>query len=188
MSAKKIKTIGWLFLLGGAMMGCVGTPGPKGWLPKPNQALYDAYGAWLVVEYASAEGNAITEGEFIAKDLQTVYILNDTGLAKIPRTKITHVTLAVYKEQGLIRAWAIVGTLSSASHGFYAAISFPIWLVTGISNAAAESRSGIVKSSYIDWAEFEKFARFPQGIPEGIDLDTLQPKKRGKKQGQTKQD
>jgi len=159
------------------MIGCVATPGPKGWLPDPKQALSDAYGAWLVVEYSSGEGTSIAEGEFIALDLHTIYILNETGMEKIPTAKTTQVTLAMYKESGMIRFWALLGTISTASHGYYAGISFPIWLIVGISNAAAESSSGIIESSFINWTEFAKYARFPQGIPDGIDLNTLQPKK-----------
>ncbi len=182
MFAKKIKKNGWLILFGGMMIGCVATPGPKGWLPNPKQALNDAYGAWLVVEYVSGEGNVIAEGEFIAKDLYTIYILNETGMEKIPTTKITQVKLAIYEEQGLIRIWAILGALSSASHGYYSAVSFPIWLAVGISNAAAASSSGIVKSSFINGTEFTKYARFPQGLPEGIDLSKLKPKNMEKRQ------
>lgn len=178
MSAKKIKNIVWLFLLGGIMTGCVASIGPHGWLPHPKDALCDTYGAWLAVEYTSVGGVSVAEGEFIALDSASVYILNESGMGIIPIIKIQKATLAAYRESGMIGIWALLGTISSASHGYFAGISLPIWLVAGISNASAESSSGIVKSSFINGAEFTKYARFPQGLPEGIDLDTLQPKKK----------
>ncbi len=177
MFAKKTKTIGWLILLGGMMIGCVATPGPKGWLPSPKQALKDTYGAWIMVEYDSAGVSTIAEGEFIAVDTTSIYILNETGMAIIPIIKTRQVTIATYEESGVIRSWALLGTLSTASHGYYAGISFPIWLLVGISNSAAESSSGIIKSIIGSWKEFAKYARFPQGMPEGIDIDTIRPKK-----------
>ena len=177
MFAKKIKIVGWLFLLGGMMIGCVATPGPKGWLPNPKQALKDTYGAWIIAEYDSAEVRSIAEGEFIAIDSKSIYILNETGMIIIPIIKTRQVTLATYKESGMVRTLALLGTLSTASHGYYAGISFPIWLLVGISNAAAESSSGIIKSTTGNWAEFSKYARFPQGMPKGIDIDTIRPKK-----------
>ncbi|UCE41430.1 MAG: hypothetical protein JSV17_00095 [Candidatus Aminicenantes bacterium] len=181
MFAKKTKTFGLIFLLGGIMIGCVATPGPKGWLPNPKQALKDTYGAWIIAEYDSAGVSSIVEGEFIAIDSVSVYILNETGIAIIPIVKTRQVTLATYKEGGMVRTLALLGTLSTASHGYYAGISLPIWLATGISNAAAESSSGIIKPLFINWKEFAKYARFPQGIPEGINFDTIRPKKTQKK-------
>jgi hypothetical protein len=76
----------------------------------------------------------------------------------------------------MIGGWTVVGILSSASHGYYGLISAPIWLLCGLLNTAAESKSGFLLFPGSSWREMAKFARFPQGIPKDLDLQTLKPK------------
>lgn len=90
--------------------------------------------------------------------------------------KVQHVTFTTYKETRIVGLWAFLGFLSTASHGYYAAASAPIWLFTGIYNASAESTSGVTDSDFVVWDEIRKYARFPQGIPQGVDLRRLKHK------------
>jgi hypothetical protein len=158
------------------MISCIATPGPKGWLPSPNEVLSDAFGAWMIVEYSSGSGDKTEEGEFIAVEKNKVYLLTRTGLEEIPIPELQHVTFATYKEERMVGVWALLGLLSTVSHGYYAAASAPIWLIGGILNASAESTSGVTKSDTIVWDEIRKYARFPQGIPLGVDLRQLKPR------------
>lgn len=181
MYANKVKIIVSLSLVGVLMMGCVSTPGPEGWLPTPKEALPDAFGAWMIVESVSEADKKISEGEFIAVQNKKVYLLTKNNLIVISTDKVRHVTLATYREKRIVGVWTFLGTLSTISHGFYSLISVPIWLSSGIWNAAAESSSGILKISALNWQEIQKYARFPQGIPQGIDLQLLKGKPLAKK-------
>jgi hypothetical protein len=49
-------------------------------------------------------------------------------------------------------------------------------VVAGIASASAESQSGFLRYPDTSWQEIAKFARFPQGIPKGLDLKKLEPK------------
>lgn len=176
MCVNRMVKIGGLCLIMVWMVSCIATPGPKGWLPTPKEALSDAYGAWMIVEYSSESGKKTAEGEFIAVEKNKVYLLAGISLEEIPTHEVQHVTFATYKEERIASVWAVLGLLSTASHGYFAAASAPIWLLTGIFNAAAESTSGVTKSDAIAWEEIRKYARFPQGIPQGMDLRQLKHK------------
>jgi hypothetical protein len=176
MYANRLVKIGGLCLIAAWISSCMATPGPKGWLPSPKEALSDTFGAWMIVEYSSEAGNKTAEGEFIALEKYQIYLLTGYGLETISTINVQHVTLAVYKEERIARTWTLLGFLSTASHGYYAAASAPLWLLIGIYNASAESTSGITDSDVVDWDEIQKYARFPQGIPQGVDLRQLKRK------------
>ena len=176
MCANRMVKIGGLCLMMALMVSCIATPGPKGWLPSPEEALSDAFGAWMIVEYSSESGEKTAEGEFIAVEKNKVYLLTGIGLEEIPTHEVQHVTFATYKEKRIVGVWAVLGFLSTASHGYYAGISAPIWLIAGIATASAESTSGVSKSDAIAWEEIRKYAHFPQGIPQGVDLRQLKHK------------
>jgi len=176
MYANRRSKIGGLCLMTALMAACMATPGPKGWLPSPKEALSDAFGAWMIVKYASNTGEKTAEGEFIAVEKNKVYLLTEMGPEEIPTPKVLHVIYATYKEKRISPAWTILGLLSTASHGAWAVISAPIWLITGIIHSSAESTSGITESDSIAWEEIRKYARFPQGIPQGMDLRLLKHK------------
>jgi hypothetical protein len=176
MCANRVVKIGGLCLIIAWMGSCAAAPGPEGWLPSPKEALSDAFGAWMIVEYSSESGIKTAEGEFIAVEKNTVYLLTGISLEEIPILKVQHVTFATYKETRIVGAWTFLGFLSTISHGYFAAASAPIWLFTGIYNASAESTGGITDSDFVVWDEIRKYARFPQGIPQGVDLRQLKRK------------
>lgn len=178
MYARKNKWIICIYLAVFLMAGCVSTPGPKGWLPTPKQALSDAFGAWMIVEHGTLGRTKIAEGEFIAVQKLRVYILPQYGedIESIPINTINKVTLAVYREHSYAGLWTLLGSLSTISHGYFLVASFPIWLLGGALNTAAESSSGIEELIVFNWQDLSKYARFPQGIPNGLDLEALKPK------------
>lgn len=158
------------------LASCAANPGPKGWLPSPKEALFDAYGAWMIVESSLKFDPHTIEGELIAIDQEKVFLLTEFGLKQILKHNVIHVTFAVYKEKRIVPYLAILGLLSTASHGYLAFISVPLWLITGISSSIAESTSGTARSEHVDWEEIRKYARFPQGLPPGLDLLKLKQK------------
>jgi hypothetical protein len=51
-----------------------------------------------------------------------------------------------------------------------------MWLIGGSLAVGGESRAPERKSPPLTWVELAPFARFPQGLPEGIALSGLQEK------------
>jgi len=160
---------------------CATVPAPKGWLPKPSEAQSWAFGGWMSIEYSSGRGEKTSQGELIAIQDENIYLLTAEELAVVPINNVHNSAIYVYKNSvDSVGIWALLGTLSTISHGFYALISAPIWIISGSLNASGESKSGCLKYPDKDWQEFRKFARFPQGIPQGLDLQALKPKPLGK--------
>jgi hypothetical protein len=154
---------------------CASTPGPPGYLQPAESAQREAYGAWIDVRLRGDRTEVA--GEFVAVGGDTVFVLTASGLRAIPRSSIEGARLGTYDSQWADLAyWVIGGTLMSASHGYYAAITAPLWIVIGSLTAGAVSRQPIEDVSGNNrsrWLEVSKFARFPQGMPRGIDRTTL---------------
>jgi len=71
-------------------------------------------------------------------------------------------------------AWTIpVFTLLPLSHGVFAAVTFPMnWIVIGSLTSAAK-RAATFTTENVSIDQLDRFARFPQGLPENIDPKTL---------------
>ncbi len=158
-------------------MGCVSTRGPSGYLQPAQVAQHEAYGAWIDVYFKN--DRAELAGEFIALEPDTVFVLTRGGLHAIPRATIEAARLGTYdSEWANLVYWVTGATLLTASHGWYAGITAPIWIITGVISTASVSRGPIEDVRGIDtrrWQEVSKFARFPQGMPRDIDRLTLPP-------------
>jgi len=165
--------------------GCATSYAPDNWLPNTDQIEREAYGGWLTLycnedSVATSEKEQIMMGEFIACDSTMVFLLSGEDLIIIYKENIVESILELDdKNTGEYAAWTALGTLSTISHGYYAGISFPLWLIVGISASSGESlRDRYVEELPADtyWEEVQKFARFPQGIPPNLDLNELKPK------------
>lgn len=177
MCANKLYIIGCICLLSVLMIGCATSIAPKGWLPDPSEAQSQAFGAWMTVEYGSEAGTKISDGELIAVQENNVYLLTKDGITFISTDKVQNAMFAIYKEEKIVGTWGFLGTLSTISHGMYLILSAPTWIITGIASAVGESKSGLLKYSDSSWEEIKKYARFPQGVPKGINLESLRSKK-----------
>jgi hypothetical protein len=154
---------------------CARTPGPPGYLEPAEVEQRDAYGTWIDVHYE--DNRTELSGEFIAVEPDTVFVLTRSGLRAIPRTMIKAARLGTYDSEWYKLAyWTTGGAFLTVSHGWYAAISAPVWIVTGIIAAASVSNGPIEEvngNNDFRWQEVSKFARFPQGMPPGIDRTVL---------------
>ncbi|MGD2135992.1 MAG: hypothetical protein PVF27_07530, partial [Gemmatimonadales bacterium] len=155
----------------------------------------DPYGAWIEVTYVAtpSTGRAQIAGEFIAVHRDTVFVLPMTNaLAEIPIEQIRRARLAHYASQWeLLALWTVGGAVSTVSHGLLLILSAPTWIVVGSIASAVHSHAPIERINAGDWPtwvlaarmapkwrEMRRFARFPQGLPEGVDRAGLQPKRR----------
>jgi len=152
--------------------GCASNPAPQGWLPKAVVAQRTTRGGWIVVERKKDAPGGRVAGELIAVEEDRIYVLDDSGLQTVERGSIEKMNLAGYATDGAaLGGWAALGTLSTLSHGKFLVLTAPLlWLAGGIASAADESRGGFAKPG-----DFQKYARFPQGLPPGLDADALGP-------------
>jgi hypothetical protein len=159
-----------------ACAGCVGNSAPKSWLPKPAEAQASAYGGWIELTYVqTAEQRA--DGELIAVSADSVWLLSENEALVIPTAAVKAGKLTAYAAQkGGLVGWTLLGALATISNGAYLLLTAPMWIIGGSLAVGSESRAPQRKISPLAWAELAPFARFPQGLPEGIDVTTLEAK------------
>ena len=160
--------------------GCA-TLAPSGWLPTPQDAQTSAYGGWIHVVYRGPAGERIADGELIAVNPDTVHVLGASGLVSVPVSAVTGSVLETYDpKMGAIAGAVLLGTLSTASNGFGLIITAPIWLLVGAgasASALTEARVREPLASAGGWLMYRPYARFPAGLPPGIDRSALRPRR-----------
>lgn len=164
-----------------ALSGCASVQAPDGYLPDASGTQWDVYGGWITVDYGEKDSINTVEGEFIGFQDSVVYILTESDLFTIRYEKVRSASLDVNTRQtGLFAGWTLLGTLSTASHGWYFILSAPLWLLTGIPSTVSASYDGRYADDHPGiawWQSVTKFSRFPQGIPKGVDLNRLKLKR-----------
>lgn len=160
-----------------ACAACASNSAPKDWLPRPVEAQTDAYGGWIELDYQDSGVKRGMDGELIAVSADSVWVLNRKQSRVIPTSAVTAGKLTFYAaETGPLTLWSTLGTLSTISNGALLLFTAPMWLIGGSLATGAESHAAQRQGAPLTWAELAPFARFPQGMPDGIGLTTLQPK------------
>jgi hypothetical protein len=178
MPAEKSALIGLCILAAGVLVGCASNRAPKGWLPDAEHAQVQSFGAWIQIECQIDSSEMEAEGEFIAAAEDTVFILTPDSLLAVAINQIMRARLYTYDaKQGELALGTIVGSLSTASHGWILIVSFPLWIVTGSISTVAQSWLPVEKLPPKSWHELRKFARFPQGLPNHLDRRRLKAKR-----------
>jgi hypothetical protein len=170
------------------LAACVSNPAPNGWLPPAGVATRDAYGGWIVADTAKDDrrgrdaggspARVPVAGELIAVDPDTVFVMSGEWLVGLPKGQVRRATLFAYDPQwGQLAAWGVVGTLSTISNGLGLILTAPLWIIT--STSAASSRSRAPRVELADrgdrWEKLRLYARFPQGMPPGLDRRSVRP-------------
>jgi hypothetical protein len=157
-----------------ALAGCVSNPDPRNRTLEAVERL--GYGGWIVM---TTRNKMWVQGELISVDDGYIRVLGQTSdpqfagrgwtLLKVANNNIERAQLYKYHSEGGFGSWGLVGSLSTASHGFLLILTLPLWLLaTGIVSGA-ETRHVIVSYPEAPLPELAAWARFPQGIPPGID-------------------
>ena len=155
--------------------GCFRTSAPKGWLPTAVDAQRDAYGGWIQVDFNMGVRRNTVHGELIAATSDSVHVLTSDSLVAVPTGSVVAGTLTAYDAQhGTLRLWTVLGAVSTLSHGFVLVLSAPVWAIAGSLATASASKTPRVEST--DPLLLRMYARFPQGLPPGLDVRTLQQK------------
>lgn len=168
---------GWSLGIAMVCAACASNTAPRDWLPTPTQAQTAAYGGWIELTYDQPEERR-TDGELIAVSAESVWVLSGSQGLVIPTATVKTGKLTAYAAQkGGLTTWATLGTLATISNGGFLIFTAPMWIIGGSLAVGGESRAPERKNPPLTWVELAPFARFPQGIPQGIEVTALQPKK-----------
>jgi hypothetical protein len=152
--------------------GCTLNAAPPKWLPTASETA--VYGGWIRLEVQSEGGGAPVEGELLALNADSVWVLTAVETRAVPRARVRKGSLTAYDpEAGHLATWTLLGTLGTASHGVISAITAPLWVLTGSLATASQARSARLERPPRDWADLARYARFPQGPPPGLDLRAI---------------
>ena len=155
--------------------GCFHTSAPKGWLPTAAEAQREAFGGWIKVDYTTGVAKRTVEGELIAATSDSMHVLTSDSIVALPTGALISGTLTAFDVQlRTLKVWTLVGAVAAVSHGFVLILSAPAWVIAGTTATAAASKAPRVEST--DPAVLRMYARFPQGIPPGLDPRSLRQK------------
>lgn len=182
-------------LLAGLMLlsGCASTGAPPDWLPKPEDAARDPYGAWVEIRVRGTGEARRLRGELLAVDGDSLWILEAerAGMVWTWREEplaVGWVSADCVKvswfdpdQSGLV-TWGLLGSLSTGTHGVGLLISLPVWVFGSAAAVSQHVRTAIVEvcpdrlrthgwrgtSERVDppATQLRPYARFPAGMPE----------------------
>ncbi len=166
--------------------GCATTYAPSDWLPNTDEIQKESFGGWMTLivrpDSLIAQDTYLQyDGEFISSDENNVYLLADS-LFIIPKENISTGILEIDEKNSVeYGLWTFGGFIATISNGVYLIFTAPFWLITGIPATIGESNRDRYEydeenTDSLYWENIQKFARFPQGLPDNVELKNLKPK------------
>jgi hypothetical protein len=148
---------------------------PSGQVPLPRAAGQDVYGGWALVRLM--EPDLLLEGELLAAVRDTVWVLRDDGVHIVHRAEVRRAEVVGFdsRPHDVGRGTAL-GILATVTHGVFLVATAPLWITTGVLGSIHQESISRVRAEADDLAVLAKFARFPQGPPPGLDLQSLRPR------------
>jgi len=161
-----------LFVFALLITDCARLGVPEKWLPSPGQSRSSVYGAWVDIKFPTST----EQGELLAVTEDTLYYADDQFHA-VPIKKIFAARLVRYDPHiDDIYGLTLLAVLTTWTHSGYLVFTMPLWIVTA--NLAANDRVNDPQLEYpenhIAW--FTPYARFPQGLPPGLDRSQIRMK------------
>ncbi|MCA9601974.1 MAG: hypothetical protein R3A78_13355 [Polyangiales bacterium] len=156
------------------LAGCRSNPTPDSmrWTHEEMQTV--PYGNFLFVEFRN---RATAGGELIAIGDDSIWVrgvnaqTKEQNLFRIRIAEVLTARLARYTAHDeILYVWGFVGTLSSLTHGYFLVLSAPVWAGTTVGIAEIRNRAAIADYPDLPLEAFRPYARFPQGIPEGVSV------------------
>jgi len=164
--------IGFLVLI---ILGITGCSSPK-FLPSADTIDINHYGSHISVNYIT--GDKIN-GELIAINTEEMVVLtgsdekNNKRCVSFPLTEIKSFRLAYASPKHY--GWTIpTFTLFTIAHGWFLVLTAPINLITTIAVTTSGENAFVYSNKNMTYDKMKMFARFPQGLPPGIDLANIQ--------------
>lgn len=183
-----LRRINSILLLTGFILflaGCSSSRIPVGYRYTPRQLKKDFTGNWTDVRLNSKDitgSELVLSGELIAIQSDTIYILSEHGLEGIQISDMKETVLYLYMDQagkyalitGLLYLPDILAAMINSEAGFLV-LGIP-WILTGTieTMAAGSNNQNLLIYPYKNQlTDLKKFARFPMGMPPGIDKSKL---------------
>jgi len=161
--------------LGLALVACAGNTAPAGFLVPPRLAQTEAYGGWVEL---LVTGGARVDGELIAVTADSVWVLG-TASVVVPVANVRQGKLTTTNaEVGNVAGATGLGVVSTISNGILLVFTMPLWIIVGTAAGSSQSYAPERRVPPLHWAELNGFARFPQGLPDGVSLASLRAKPR----------
>lgn len=158
--------------------GCASHQAPDHFLPTVREAQREVFGGWIELSVRDQGGLQRLAGELIAVSLDSLWVLDGSGGTAVGTDAVEEGKLVAYNsEWGRVAGGAALGTLSTISNGVFLIFTAPMWIVGGSIAASSQSRLPIQKLPDTGWFALIPFARFPQGMPPGVELRSLRPKR-----------
>lgn len=178
---RRIKAILLLAGLIFFLSGCSTLRIPSNYRYAAQQVKKEITGSWIHIKLnLRADTTQETElsGELIAIQSDTIYVITSLGLKGVKVSKIDEADLYMFMNQpgmygaitGLLYLPDIIAALVIGTPAFLI-LGIP-WIATAGIMTIAEGSNNTNVLNYPDFCSLEelrKFARFPQGIPQGID-------------------
>lgn len=164
-----------ILIICAVVASCRSVKTPAGTVPRRGSLDKDAFGAWMIL----TKGGKQIAGEFIASSNDSIYILPDNGLQAHAIAGLDTIRIVMYKtDAGAYAVWTSIASVATVLNGLFAVITLPATLVTGITTSVVEgNRINYLDKGKADWSEMRKYARFPQGLPPGLDRKSLRSRK-----------
>lgn len=153
---------------------------------------HSVLGRRVEVEISGATAEQRPKGELIAVGPEQLYVLEPGGVRALPLSGIGEVRVRRHGLNGkramrwvglgaLLSGGALAGACSSVEGnggGCFGigAIVAATWALIGLPAAVSLGRSSELRVRPPGWDALKPYARFPQGAPEGLDLNGLSPK------------
>jgi hypothetical protein len=157
--------------------GCAVTHEPDDWLASPEAMQTDTHGGWIDLKYRSAPNKKTAlGGELIAIGTDSIYVANET-FHSVAISSINSAQLVAYESNaGAMGFMVFAGALSSISNGWFFGITIPMWIIGGGITTSQRSYEPIVEYPGRSMSRFAPYARFPQGLPPGLDRNRITAK------------
>lgn len=144
------------------------------YLPSNHEVGTNQYGSYIKVEQNDNEQNLLRKGELISIDSSNIIVFDEISkkCVTIPINKVSKFKLKYAKSSDYF--WSIpVFSLSSFAHGLGLIFTMPANIVVTSIVTSSGSADYQFSKKNITYNEMRMFARFPQGIPLNIPLDSI---------------
>jgi hypothetical protein len=149
---------------------CATVDAPSHWLSDPDRVASDVRGGWISIK--SLRGRAA--GELIAVSKDTVFVA-DSLLRAVASGDIASARLVTYDASNM-GDYVFLGTLATVSNGWFLFVTAPMWIIGGSIAATSRSFDPVIDYPSKPLMDFAPFARYPQGLPPGLDRGAIQMK------------